>query len=99
MAMAMTMADGAAEEDPEQQQQQQQQQQQHHCTCPHHPHSKPARLKKQEALAIEQITKLTSTIPAALQRGGQGNVHKDDDVPVHEGLADKLKNKIFPKKK
>jgi len=27
-------------------------------------------------------------------RGGEGNVHKDN-APTHNGLADKLKNKIF----
>lgn len=45
-----------------------------------------------------------------LQRGGQGNVHLDEasreekekrermKYPAHEGLADKLKHKLFGKK-
>ncbi|KAI9879700.1 MAG: hypothetical protein M1830_007647 [Pleopsidium flavum] len=30
-------------------------------------------------------------------RGGEGNIHKEKST-THEGLADKLKHKIFPKK-
>ncbi|MCJ1361295.1 hypothetical protein MMC16_000393 [Acarospora aff. strigata] len=30
-------------------------------------------------------------------RGGGGNVHKEEKSNVHEGLADKLKHKIFKK--
>lgn len=43
-----------------------------------------------------------------VQRGGQGNVHLDEATrkekekkqkdPAHEGLADKLKHKLFGKK-
>ena len=29
-----------------------------------------------------------------VQRGGEGNVHKEKSGTAHEGLADKLKNKI-----
>ena len=32
------------------------------------------------------------------QRGGQGNVRHGSESVVHEGLADKLKHKLFGKK-
>lgn len=31
------------------------------------------------------------------QRGGEGNVHRDEGVQTHKGLADKLKDKMFKK--
>jgi len=36
-------------------------------------------------------------IPVCEQRGGEGNIHKEKST-THEGLADKLKHKMFPKK-
>ncbi len=32
------------------------------------------------------------------QRGGEGNVHREKGSQMHEGLADKLKHKMFGKK-
>lgn len=57
------------------------------------------RHRAQEAMAVNEITKL---IPHGVaQRGGQGNVHasKEEHPPVHEGFADKLKHKVLGKKK
>lgn len=80
------------------------------CACPHHHHPKEIsthekqkiaghvrKHKKQESMARDQITKLIP--PSSAQRGGQGNVHKEPVVQVHEGLADKLKNKLMGRKK
>lgn len=54
--------------------------------------------KKQESMARREITKLIQ--PVSVQRGGQGNVHKEEPpVTVHEGLADKLKNKMLGRNK
>lgn len=32
-----------------------------------------------------------------VQRGGEGNVHRDAGVQTHKGLADKLKDRMFKK--
>lgn len=54
--------------------------------------------QKQESMARHEITKLIQ--PVSAQRGGQGNVHKEEPpVAVHEGLADKLKHKLLGRKK
>ncbi|KZF25974.1 hypothetical protein L228DRAFT_264410 [Xylona heveae TC161] len=31
-------------------------------------------------------------------RGGEGNIHRPSNAPTHDGLADKLKYKLFGKK-
>lgn len=57
-----------------------------------------AKHRAQEAMALNEITRLIP--PGVAQRGGHGNVHtpKDEHAPAHEGFADKLKHKVFGKK-
>lgn len=57
-----------------------------------------AKHRAQEAMALNEITRLIP--PGAPQRGGQGNVHapKNEEPPAHEGFAEKLKHKVFGKK-
>ncbi|KAI9806855.1 MAG: hypothetical protein M1833_002512 [Piccolia ochrophora] len=55
--------------------------------------------KSAEVIPEEALRPSTENQDYHVGRGGQGNVHVAENKNVaHEGLADKLKNKIFKKK-